>query len=97
MKIILSNITGNTANLLRRSGYVFQHRDGEEMSFVRVIGKSGYPRFHIYAKTDGKNLILNLHLDQKRETYGQATRHHGEYEDSKVVENEAARIRQAIT
>ena len=96
MKIRIDSIKENPVNLLRRTGYAFQRKEGEKMSFVRPLARAGYPRFHIYTESEGQSLVINLHLDQKRETYGDATRHHGEYEDSKVVEEEAVRIRKII-
>ena len=63
---------------------------------MKPLARAGYPRFHIYTEQDGLSIVLNLHLDQKRETYGQATRHHGEYEDSSAVEIEAERIQKMI-
>jgi hypothetical protein len=41
---------------------------------------------------EGMALVLNLHLDQKKETYGEGTRHHGEYDDSPAVQDEARRL-----
>jgi hypothetical protein len=93
MKIKLEKIKENPVNLLRRAGYVFQRRDGEKISFVRALGRGGYPRFHIYTESEGSALVINLHLDQKKETYGQATRHHGEYgSDDNVLKAEQERI-----
>lgn len=92
MRLKIENIKENPVSLLRRAGYAFQRKDGMKMSFVRPLARAGYPRFHIYTESEGGLLVINLHLDQKRETYGEATRHHGEYEDSKVVEEEAGRI-----
>lgn len=92
MKIRVDSITENPASLLRRAGYAFQHQEHGEMSFVRVFSQSGYPRFHCYTKLDGLNLSINLHLDQKKHTYGDATRHHGEYDDSSAVKEEADRL-----
>jgi hypothetical protein len=93
MVIKLEKIKENPINLMRRAGYVFQRREGDEMSFVRILARAGYPRFHIYYRTEGECLVVNLHLDQKRETYGNSTRHHGEYDNSPAVENEAERLR----
>lgn len=92
MKIIVKNLGENPVTLLRRAGYSFQHKDGEEMSFVRTFGRSGFPRFHAYTKMDGGDLLVNFHLDQKRETYGESTRHHGEYGDEGPVREEALRL-----
>ena len=93
----------NVYNLMRRIGYHFQNeeKEREELSFVRPL--AGYPRFHIYLKIDGstgspqeiKNLIFNLHLDQKRPIYKGAPAHSGEYE-GEIVEKEAERIKQTL-
>lgn len=97
MRLKIENIKENPATLLRRAGYVFQRKEGEEMSFVRVLARSGYPRFHAYIKLEGLHLLINFHLDQKRETYGDQTRHHGEYEDSPVLQQEATRLMQMLS
>lgn len=96
MKIRIENIKENPLTLMRRAGYVFQRKEKEQMSFVRVLGRNGYPRFHVYAHLEEKMLIVNLHLDQKRKTYGDETRHHGEYEQEGAVKKEAIRIENAI-
>ena len=96
MKIRIENIKENPVNLLRRAGYTFQRNEQDEMSFVRVMARSGYPRFHMYAHVDGLALVINFHLDQKKETYGAGTRHHGEYEDEGALKVEAARIQQLL-
>jgi len=78
---------------MRKIGYHFQGQSGQEFSFVRPV--RGYPRFHIYLKEDGSDLILNLHLDQKRPSYQGTTAHSGEYE-GRIVEDEAERIKQVL-
>jgi hypothetical protein len=93
MVIKLEKISENPINLMRQAGYVFQRREGDDTSFVRVLARAGYPRFHIYYRIEGGCLVVNLHLDQKRETYGNSTRHHGEYDNSAAVEQEAERLR----
>lgn len=92
MKILVKDPRENAVTLLRRAGYAFQHKDGAEMSFVRTFGRSGFPRFHAYAKMDGRDLLVSFHLDQKRETYGESTRHHGEYGNEGPVGEEAVRL-----
>lgn len=92
MKIFISAITENPASLLRRVGYIFQREEGGEISFVRVLASQGYPRFHCYAKLDKLSLTLNLHLDQKKHTYGETTRHHGEYENNGPLKEEVTRL-----
>ena len=93
MKFKIESIRENPVSLMRRAGYIFQRNEGKEMSFVRPLARQGYPRFHMYVKVvDDINLEISVHLDQKKETYGEETRHHGEYENSPVLEEETGRI-----
>lgn len=92
MRLKIENIKENPLTLLRRAGYTFQRKEGQEMSFIRPLARAGYPRFHMYAHLEGLSLIINFHLDQKRETYGEGTRHHGEYEEEGPLKIEAERI-----
>lgn len=93
MQIEVKNIEGNPVNNLRRLGYVFQRQEGEEMSFVRPLAAAGYPRFHMYVKTCGADMTINIHLDMKKETYGENTRHHGEYADEGALKEEVRRLK----
>jgi len=68
----------------------------EEINCVKPLDRSGYPRFHIYLKTDGENLILNLHLDQKKPIYKGAPAHAGEY-DGEIVKKEAERVKEILS
>ena len=92
MRFKVENIKENPVSLLRRAGYIFQRKEGSEMSFVKPLARAGYPRFHMYAHLEDLALVINFHLDQKRETYGEGTRHHGEYEESGALRTEAERI-----
>ena len=96
MKIIINNIKENPASFLRRAGYIFQRHIGEEMSFIKPLARSGFPRFHIHARSENGNISINIHLDHKKETYGNSTRHHGEYEEDGALKKEADRIRAII-
>ncbi|KKP80163.1 MAG: hypothetical protein A2271_03690 [Candidatus Moranbacteria bacterium RIFOXYA12_FULL_35_19] len=93
MILEIKNISSSPANLLRRAGYIFQRQAGEEMSFVRPFSASGYPRFHMYVKVNGANMTISIHLDAKKETYGDDTRHHGEYENEGVLAEEVKRLK----
>lgn len=93
MQIEIKNIEGNPINNLRRLGYSFQRQDGDEMSFVRPMAAAGYPRFHMYVKMIGVDMLINIHLDMKKETYGEDTRHHGEYGDEGALKKEARRLK----
>lgn len=92
MKIYLAKtgLKKNLPNLLRECGYAPFYD-----SFVKTLSGSGYPRFHLYINEMDNQYILNLHLDQKRPSYGKETAHSGEYE-GKVVEQEAERIEELL-
>ncbi len=93
MQLEIKNITANPVNLFRRAGYVFQHKTEKgEMSFVRPLARAGFPRFHMYISLSGADMLVNIHLDQKKETYGDSTRHHGEYEDDGALKIEVERL-----
>jgi len=96
MQIKIENIKENPVNLLRRAGYSFQRHAGNEMSFIRPLAQAGYPRFHMYAHVKEFSLLINIHLDQKKETYGKDTRHHGEYENEGPLKEEVERIKLTI-
>ena len=92
MKILVDPLTENTLTLMRRAGYAFQRNEGAEQAWVRVLGSSGYPRFHAYTKQDKMSLLVHLHLDHKKHTYGTDTRHHADYADSAPLQEETARL-----
>ncbi len=95
MRFIISPLREDPTSLLRRFGYAFDHHtDKGETSFVRPLARAGYPRFHIYAVASGSSLSISIHLDQKRHTYGEETRHHGEYEDDGALAEEVRRIKE---
>lgn len=97
--IIKDNLKENIAVLMRRLRYHFQRKDEEkkEWVFIRPLGGGPYPRFHIYLKIDSedKELIFNLHLDQKQPIYRGAPAHSAEYNDE-IITTEAQRIMDLI-
>lgn len=100
MKFIIENTFGkNIINLARKIGYflIGENKEKSELTFIRPLEKSGYPRFHLYVKINPeiKDLIFNLHFDQKRPIYKGAPAHAGEY-DGKVVKTESKRIKQIL-
>ena len=96
MTFVIKNITGeNIYNLMRKIGYHFQGENKEKGELVFAQPAKGYPRFHLYLKTEDENLIFNLHLDQKKPIYEGAPAHAGEY-DGAVVAKEAERIKQIL-
>ncbi len=80
----------NLYGFMRKCGYAPFYE-----SYVKTMSASGYPRFHLYINENENQYILNLHLDQKRPSYGKETAHSGEY-DGKVVEDEARRIEDLV-
>lgn len=64
-------------------------------SYVRPLSAGDYPRFHLYIKNKGEEYIFNLHLDQKKKSYGKETAHSGEY-GGKLIEEEVERIKNLI-
>lgn len=98
MKILIENIKENPLSALRHCGYHFERMvEGTgEISAARDLGAGGFPRLHCYAKlVNGKDLFVNLHLDQKRPSYAGTSAHGGEY-DGEVVEEEATRIKSIL-
>lgn len=83
---------GNPLLVLRRAGYSpFRDPQSGEESFVLRTGAGFYPRFHLYVENVKGGISFNLHLDQKKASYGSGPAHAGEYE-GQAVEREMARI-----
>lgn len=96
MEIIVKS--GQTPyNVMRQCGYHPDKTDERtgEISFIKSIGASGFPRFHAFidgGDVSRETLVIRLHLDQKRPVYRGTSAHSGEY-DGPVVEKEAERIK----
>ncbi len=89
-----NKLTNTAAFLLQRAGYKYiVDRNTGKDSFVKVLGNSGYPRWHLYLEENGDNIVLHLHLDQKKPLYKGQPAHSGEY-DSEVVKEEMERLRE---
>jgi hypothetical protein len=95
MHFLIDKIAENQTSALRKCGYFpdgVDERTGE-LRFIRSMGGGDFPRFHIYSKKNEKGqVVISLHLDQKRPSYGGSAVHGGEY-DGEMVEREAERIR----
>lgn len=92
MKLKINPLTDNPLTLMRRAGYAFQRAEGGEQSFTKELARGGYPRFHVYVKVEKTTAILSIHLDHKGHTYGETTRHHGEYEYTGALKDEIDRL-----
>src|SRR3989338_6574661 len=99
MQIRIPHIQLSLADALRRCGYGFerQHTESQEVSATRQLARADFPRLHIYAKfvrskdNAGNDLLINLHLDQKKPSYGNQTAHSGEYEGP-ILDEEVKRV-----
>ena len=90
-------LNGNPKVIMRRLGYKpwYDPRKRKE-AFIRRMGASFYPRFHVfcYYSSDNK-LIVDLHFDARRPMHTKGVRTY-EDEESEVVREEATRIKQAL-
>jgi len=85
----------NLQSLMRKIGYhPIKVTERGELNCVRPI-YGDYPRFHIYSKEEGSQIIINLHLDQKKPSYEGSHAHSGDY-DSETVREEAERIKNLL-
>ncbi len=82
----------NPLAVMRKAGYSpFVDPVTRKESYVLRFSSAFYPRFHVYVKNDGQNVIFDIHLDQKQPSYGEGNMHGGEY-DGPVIEREVKRI-----
>lgn len=98
MKIKINKRDGlDIIKLIKRCGYAeFKDRRSGQTSYTHRLGSYFYPRFHLYfEKETPAEIILTLHLDQKRPSYQGCPAHSGEY-DGELVEKEATRIKNYI-
>lgn len=95
MTFQINNFNYNVPDLMRRLGYrPLGYTDKNELNCVRPLG-GDYPRFHIYLKESPEVITFNIHLDQKKPSYGNETAHSGDYE-SETVRDEVERIKEII-
>ena len=98
MDFVLKNIKKSIVTIARQIGYVIiDTTANNEYNLVRKLNFDNYPRFHIYLKQQGDNCVINLHLDQKKPSYGAqgVHAHNGEY-FGPVVENEGDRVKSIL-
>lgn len=82
----------NPLPILRKAGYQpFTDPVTQKESFILRLTNGYYPRFHLYLKDEGGQIIFDLHLDQKKPSYKGTRAHGGEYEGP-TVEREINRI-----
>ena len=96
MTFTLEHPRENIVRIARKIGYqILGNEKNNEFNLVRTFGGNFYPRFHLYVKQEPGSIIFNLHLDQKKPSYGVAHAHSGEYE-GELVFVEAERIKSLI-
>ena len=92
MRVKLENFDKNIQVFIRDCSYRPLSVNAEgEWNCVKPLQGYDYPRFHMYLKIEGKDAWANLHLDQKKPSYGNETMHSGDY-DSELIAGEAERV-----
>lgn len=96
MKLKFRYQTDRPRELIRRCGYGEGRnpRDGV-FSYTRRLGSNPYPHFHVYIDELPDFFVFNIHLDQKKPSYGGTSAHAGEY-DGELVRAEARRLIQVV-
>lgn len=93
---IKNNFSQNINNITRDCGYLYiVDRKTNKDSYIRKLTNDHYPRFHLYLKEVGDEIIFDLHLDQTSSRYNNQTAHNADY-DSPEVKNELIRIYQVL-
>jgi hypothetical protein len=97
MKFVIEIKNENIVSISRRIGYRPMSINGQrEYSIIRLLTGNNYPRFHIYIKEEKTgDFIFNLHLDQKKPSYGSTHAHSAEYEGD-LIDKEVERIKKLI-
>lgn len=96
MQLKFKKPTTNIVDLIRQAGYSYRGASAGEMNFIKRVGIEEYPHFHIYAREEGgDDVIINLHLDQKKSSHSGNRAHSAEHEGV-LIEQEAERVKQAI-
>jgi len=92
---IPQTVLDSTKSVMRKLGY-FENYDRHtgKISYIRRLSRQNfYPRYHVYIdEKSGNNRIINLHIDQKKPSYGGSHAHSAEYEGD-VVSREVDRMR----
>jgi hypothetical protein len=96
MQLKIPKTKNNIIDLLRSAGYSYRGMNNGDFGFIKRIGLNEYPHYHIYARVENNNVVMNLHLDQKKPSYEGSAAHGGEY-DGELVEKEMERIKLLIT
>jgi len=95
-KIPEKEIQENIIVFMKRAGYSCLGQTDNGLSFVRCLNRERYPRFHIIIREDkGKQVVFDIHLDQKKTVYRNSKAHSADY-NGFHLENEAQRIQQLI-
>jgi hypothetical protein len=95
MKFTFLKPSSNIIDLFRSAGYSYRGVVEGDMSFIKRVGYDEYPHYHIYVKIEGDNVIMNMHLDQKKPSYSGASAHNADY-DGELVEREMERVKEVI-
>ncbi|MFC1612835.1 hypothetical protein ACFL23_00720 [Patescibacteria group bacterium] len=94
MKInIPQKVLEPTKAVMQKLGF-FENYDRHtgKISYIKRLSRQNfYPRYHVYIDEKGNDRIINLHIDQKKPSYGGSNMHSAEY-DGDVVSREIDRM-----
>lgn len=79
-------------NLMRRLGYGELRKRTGQLSYVKRVQQTDFPRYHAYVEDRDGGIQINLHLDQKAASHEGTAAHAGEYSGS-LVEKEMTFLR----
>ena len=98
MKFAIKKGTRNVVDLVRSFGYAHHGTNGTEYNFVRRLSGMDYPRLHVYVKEDTAKgeIILNMHIDQKKPSYHGSAAKGREYEGA-LLDKERERIEKLVS
>ncbi|RJR32116.1 hypothetical protein C4569_00165 [Candidatus Parcubacteria bacterium] len=83
----------NVNDFFRKCGYaVIFAKEKRSVSYVKRLTGNYYPRIHIYVRKTAANMIIDIHLDQKKVKFKDKIIHAGDYGGG-LLESEAAKIK----
>ena len=85
----------NIIDLFQKAGYSYRGVYNNDMSFIKRVGLDEYPHYHIYVKELDNEILINMHLDQKKPSYEGVAAHNAEY-NGELVEKEMERVKKVI-
>lgn len=92
MEFAIENSDIDVEQLCQKIGYEPESL-ARESGYIKLVGESNYPRFHLFVSQEKNKLKFALHLDQ--EQFSCKGDHDSEYE-SVAIQQEVKRIKEII-